>query len=107
MVDFDGVLRQLGQGPDGPAVKGAVAAMRGLKAMGYNIVVHTVRAGNGPEAIKRVTDWLDEHKVEYDSVTNKKLDADHYIDDKAIQFNGNWRPVIDRVLPKDTAEKGV
>ena len=59
LIDFDGVLRELGKGLSGLAIKGAVGAVRGLKKLGYEVVVFTTRASNGPTAVKRVSDWFD------------------------------------------------
>ena len=91
LVDFDGVLRA--KGAKGAPIDGARAAMRGLRKLGYQVYVFTTRAapseaGNLHGAIKQVENWLVENDIDYDGITGEKLQAQYYIDDRAIAFSG-------------------
>ena len=71
--------------------------MRGLKKLGYEIVIFTTRAIDGPTEVQYVADWLRKNDINYDLITDKKLPAEYYIDDKAIAFKGNWREALDQM----------
>ena len=97
LVDFDGVLMQRGKGRNAQPIEGAIGAMRGLKQLGYEIVIFTTRAIDGPAEIQHVADWLSKNGIGYDSITDKKLPAEYYIDDKAVEFKGNWAQTLERI----------
>jgi len=83
---------------------GAKEAIDWLKDQGYEIVIFTTRAspgnaaelgGDEKEQIAKVEDWLKHHNIYFDRITSDKLNADFYIDDKAIPIhNGNWDAVL-------------
>lgn len=77
----------------GEPINGAVDALKELKAKGYIIVIHTVR-GDRP---KHVEDWLRFYGIPFDLVTNIKVPALVYIDDRALRFNGNWLDTLDEL----------
>ena len=90
-IDFDGTIhdwnnpvpgRQMG-----PPMPGARDALRNFKASRHTIYIFTVRGG--PENRKHVEDWLRYYDIPFDFVTNIKIPADWYIDDRAIHFT-NW-----------------
>lgn len=97
LVDFDGVLMQRGKGRNAMPIEGAIGAMKGLKQLGYEIVVFTTRALDGHAEIQHVADWLAKNDIGYDSITDKKLPAEFYIDDKAVAFKGNWRETLAQI----------
>jgi len=78
-------------------IRGAVSQSRSLKLflislhqMGYKVVIFTVID------TEAVWDWLrkfDLH-VHIDDVTNSKPPAVAYIDDRAINFNGNYQDAL-------------
>lgn len=119
-VDFDGVIHQYSRGwADGtiydPPIAGAIEGLRSLMK-NYAVFVHTTRDP------KQVSEWLnyqgiptelyihdDAHTFWYgqDSilVTNFKLPAIAYIDDRAYFFTG-WGKVVEDfgVVPEDDEE---
>lgn len=113
--DFDGVINQYvgwGHGElDTPPVKGAFETLLKLEKE-YKIVVFTTRAGEdlsittfegeegtlyGVEAIRR---WIDincfeqtgRHPTHRWEITNQKVPAIAYVDDRAIRFT-NWQDI--------------
>ena len=78
-----------------------------LKSKGFEIVIFTTRASaenaadNGQdvtEEIQKVENWLSNNDIYYDRVTAEKLNADFYIDDKAICIkNGDWLDVLKEI----------
>lgn len=99
LVDFDGVLRA--KDKQGLPIEGARASIRALRKLGFQIVVFTTRAapseaGNVHSSIKHVENWLAENDIDYDRITGEKLDADYYIDDKAIAFT-NWQAALRQI----------
>ena len=93
-IDFDGVLHQYRSfsAPLGYPVEGAVDGWYKLYNAGYDLVVVTSR-----ENLDAIRDWLHEH-FDFERnighfyephVTNKKVPAIAYIDDRAIRFT-NW-----------------
>lgn len=95
-VDFDDTLMDTKNVPLGkrlgPPTPGAVSFMNQLNAQGDTIIILTVRGGE-PRAKKAVEDWLQYFRIPFSAVTNVKVQADAYIDDKAIRYQGNWSEV--------------
>lgn len=89
VLDLDGVLAKYDgwKGDDhiGEPVAGAKLFTECLKDRGYKIVVCTARDYLGP-----VRQWLIANGISFDDVTNVKVPAILYIDDRAHRFNGNW-----------------
>jgi len=121
-VDFDGVIHaysrgwQNGECYDRP-VPGAVEALKMLME-DYPVVIFTARDNLPP-----VTEWLNRNDIPavtddgsggcfWDKlgqvlVTNRKLSASVYIDDRAIRFE-TWDQALDalgEVMPEMTTEK--
>jgi hypothetical protein len=92
-VDFDGVLNDYkGYEPDKipPPAKGAHKFLGDLRKRGYGVVIHTARDA------KDVTGWLRRygmHKA-VDKVTNTKVPAHAYIDDRAILHKGKYSDTL-------------
>ena len=96
MIDFDGTIMMRGRANNRKPVPGALSALKRLSDAGYEIVVHSSRAGySGGRALIR--SWLDKHGVECSLITNHKLNASYYVDDKAVPFGGSWDEVITAV----------
>jgi len=91
-VDFDGVLHDItggwtGYAPEGQPVPGARDFVAQLVADGYEVVISSCRAYTliGREGMRR---WLEQHGFPRVEVTCEKPHAKHYIDDRAIRFDG-------------------
>lgn len=96
-VDLDGVLNLFDgwRGADffHPPRPGAREFLRSLRERNFRVVVHTVRWA------PHVWEWIREHGLEayVDSVTNQKIAAHVYIDDRAICFEGDFDETLTRV----------
>lgn len=107
-VDFDAVIHQYKgwKGVDvfDDPIPGAVEALKELKSQGCIIILNTTRM-----MTPKMEEWLERHGVVYDhhnenpdkrdnALDPRKVLADVYIDDRAIQFNGDWATTIRQVL---------
>jgi len=104
-IDFDGVLNN----SEGPYEWGHFGSpnLEGLKLLrrcldeGYNVVILTAR-----RETDLVSNWLRDHGFPRMFVTNHKIPASSYIDDRAIPWNQN-ESLADTVVkyvknPKET-----
>ena len=98
-IDFDGVLHAYSQGwQDGsiydPPVPGAVEAVTKLQDAGYHIVVFSTRADT-PTGQADISGWLHEQGFRWEeiTVTDRKLPAIAYIDDRGVRFT-NWPDIV-------------
>ena len=92
-VDFDGVLNEYDgyeEGDLGEPLTGSKEFIKELRKK-YKVVILTSR----PK--EQVIDWLNNNGFPSMKVTNRKVPAVAYIDDRAIQFNGNYKKVISRL----------
>lgn len=74
---------------------GAVEALKELKDDGHEVAIWTCWA------TEEARQWLDENKVPYDYVNEEapdhgspKIDADVYLDDKAVRHEGDWNRTL-------------
>ena len=92
-VDFDGVLNEYNgyeEGDLGEPLTGSKEFIKELRKK-YKVVILTSRQK------EQVIDWLNNNGFPSMKVTNRKVPAVAYIDDRAIQFNGNYKKVISRL----------
>lgn len=117
MIDLDRTIHkyskswQDGSLYDDP-IPGAKQVIDWLKSKGYEIVIFTTRASaenakehgqDVNEQIEGVENWLSNNEIYYDRVTAEKLNADFYIDDKAIHIkDGNWLDVLKEIKSRIT-----
>lgn len=99
-IDFDGVLHDYSKGYQGldvfgEPVKEAPHAVQHLKKEGWKIIIFTARP-----VTQGMRNWLRTNKIPFDFInenpdqmdkTSPKPYADIYLDDRAVQFNGNWQ----------------
>lgn len=104
-VDFDNTL--VGYDESGAAfpLAGAAEAMKTLKEAGCHIVIHTCRIGIAlekgslKEELRLVSLILKDFGICYDEIyLHPKPIADFYIDDRAIQFDGDWKAPIRKII---------
>lgn len=90
-VDFDGVLNTYtGWRGDSELYVPRDGAKEFLDELNKKYVVYIFTTRDK----YKVIDWLDKYGLEYDDVTNSKIGALCYIDDRAIQFNGDYQEVL-------------
>ena len=88
-IDFDGVLNE-SEGPYqggnhcGKPIRQGMNLLRMIIAHGYQPVILTARKGTDS-----VAEWLGTHGFSGLMVTNHKVPAIAYIDDRAIHFDGS------------------
>jgi hypothetical protein len=100
-LDFDGVLHGYSQGwHDGtiydPPTPGSVAAVRRLYDHGYNLVVCSCRA-SAPKQREDIRAYVRKHYGIIVTVSDTKPPAVVYIDDRAVEYRGDWDEVLEKV----------
>lgn len=93
-IDFDGVLNTYDgwRGEDDlfSPRENAKEFLEYLRER-YFIVIFTVRPAD------KVRDWMKFHGLYFDDITNEKIGAVAYIDDRALKFNGNFHDTINEL----------
>ena len=101
-IDFDGTIHDWNNPKPGmrmgPPMEGAKEALQSFKDARHTIYIHTVRGGEGER--RHVAEWMDYYAIPYDFITNVKIPADWYIDDRAIHFT-DWTQAVRRVMRND------
>lgn len=105
-IDVDGTICRLrGDGEsysDVLPLPGAVEKLQEMRASGHTIILHTARhmstcAGNEGLVLARqgkvLFDWLERFDVPFDEIYFGKPQADLYIDDNALRFEGDWSSI--------------
>ena len=100
-IDFDGVINNYESGygphyrvdyiPDEP-VEGTKGAIKKLRHK-FKVVVQSTRCAD-PDGKQAIIDWLDFYGIEVDDVVAHKPPAVMYIDDRGIQFRGDWAATL-------------
>lgn len=93
-VDFDGVLNEYDgyeEGDLGEPLTGSKEFIKELRRK-YKVVILTSRSK------EQVIDWLNNNDFPSMEVTNRKIPAVAYIDDRAIRFNGSYIQTIYEAL---------
>lgn len=106
-VDFDGVIHGHSKGwHDGtiydPPVPGVAEALTKLRER-FRVVVYSCRSYDRlfdgvlePNQVSQMTEYMNKHGIPFDEiyVGHGKPVAYLYIDDRAVQFNGDWRATL-------------
>ena len=117
VIDLDGTIcdiKQPGQTYADVKIKpGAAQQIKKLRAEGHYIIIQTARnmatcesnLGKVLKNIGKVTlEWLETHGVEYDEIYFGKPNAQLYIDDRALRFEG-WDQISMPMLEQLAKEK--
>jgi hydroxymethylpyrimidine pyrophosphatase-like HAD family hydrolase len=106
-IDLDGTIAAYSgwQGPAhfGEPLPGVRAALGKLKEKGWRIIVFTTRGD-----VASIRDYLESHDIPFDYINENpdqpagtntgKPVAQVYVDDRAVQFQGNWTETLDEIL---------
>ena len=91
-IDFDGVIADYdgwkGEDHLGKPMKGSIHFIKRLLESGFKPVIHTTRNRN------KIKQWLKFNKFPQIEVTNIKYPSLVYIDDRCVQFKGNFNTLI-------------
>lgn len=113
-IDLDGTLAHYddwkGESYFGRIINGASKALAEIKEKGWLIIIFTTRTNK--ELIKNfldennlVFDFINENPYQPENAIGGKPFADVYIDDRAIQFNGNWQEIVNEIDTFEPWEK--
>ena len=97
MVDFDRVIHKYSKGwhnghiYDEP-VEGAIEALCTLRKF-FDVVIFTAQSQRGKVRNEEIQDWLARHGIKDIVVTNVKMPAMVYIDDRGLRFT-NWSDML-------------
>lgn len=111
-IDFDATLFPWGPlfNWESEPLPGAVEAMRALADAGYSLYIFSSRMSQ--EWLDNVGHTREEHEgymrfllkkwgIPYDGIAYDKVPAHAYVDDRAIEFRGNWSEIVDRLAVKE------
>lgn len=89
-VDFDGVLNNYEYYDDDDLSTPRAGAKEFLESLSkrFYVIIFTARDNS------KVEKWLNDHDMPYNEVTNIKKPAVAYIDDRALQFNGDYKAIL-------------
>jgi hypothetical protein len=106
-IDLDGTLlenlREYKRFAFGAPMPGAREAVAALRAAGAHVLVHTAR---WPDEHDAIAAHLAAHGIEVDGVLCGKPTARAYVDDKALRFEGDWKPMLDALEVGADADAG-
>lgn len=98
-VDFNGVCDQYGgwngKVEDYPPAKDLGFFLRALRIVFNTIIIFTATI-----PVSTVEEWFIENGFDHmiDAVTNFKVPAKVYIDDRAVTFKGNFKETLEEVI---------
>ena len=78
-------------------IKGAKEALKKLNKDGWKITISTSRAWADYENIER---WLLKWDIPFRRIVCGKLLCKFFIDDRNIEFNGDWKETIEKLRRK-------
>jgi hypothetical protein len=106
-IDLDGTIAHYDEWKDvrhfGDPIPGVQDALQRLRTEGWKMIIYTTRRNK-----KLVADYLNSHAIPFDYINENpdqpknaaggKPIANAYIDDRGIQFNGDWQMTANEVL---------
>lgn len=101
-IDFDGVINPVTCGwfiantiPPDPPTDGIKELIDELRK-DYQVVIMTCRC-SFEGGTKSVQEYLDMYNIKVDLITDQKIPAIVYLDDRGIQFDGNTSGLLRRI----------
>jgi len=114
-VDFDKTLVTEDYEGNFYPVEGAREALSAFRAQGFQIIVYSCRTGIADQQgslnseVQLMESLLQGFDMEYDQIyLGEKLIADAYIDDRAVEFRGNWEQAaqsLERLFQMEAQER--
>lgn len=96
-VDFDDVIASNSGYPDyilGEPMAGAKEALEEIKKRGLRAIIYTARPWSQYIVIE---DWLNTRQIPFKLIVCGKMLLRWMIDDRNIEFKGDWNAVLDKV----------
>lgn len=96
-IDLDKTLAHNSGLPDfvlGEPINGAKEALEKIIEMGFKPIIYTARPYSDYNIIEN---WLDINKIPFRRIICGKVLLRFMIDDKNIEFNGNWGEVLTKI----------
>ena len=97
MIDFDDTICHNSGFPNfkpTKPIKGAREALIKLKKKGFKITVFTAR---GWPDYQLIENWMRKHKMPTRRIICGKPLGKYIIDDRNVEFNGDWKQVINKI----------
>ncbi len=106
-IDLDGTIAHYddwkGEDHFGDPIEGLQEALKRIRSEGWKIIIFTTRANK-----EKVLNYLNSHSILHDYINENpdqpqnsvggKPYADAYVDDRGIQFNGDWQATANELL---------
>jgi len=107
-VDFDGVISYYkgfkGKGVFGPPIEGCREMLNDLIKNDWTVIINTTRSET-PD----IKAYLNLHNIPYHHInfnpenvrqqlSDTKVVAHVYLDDRAVRFNGNWKEAAEQIM---------
>ena len=118
-IDLDGTILEKGYYPEfGPPMKNVVKALTTIQDMGFKIMIWTARTSltdiegrfqNVNKILKDIEACLIKNSIPFDYIIpsmHKPSLIYKMIDDKAIEFDGNWMKAVKKIK-KDLKKRGI
>jgi len=99
-IDFDNTICHNSGLPDflpTESMEGAIEAIKYLVNKGLKIIIHTARPWSDYELVEN---FLNKHEIPFRRIVCGKLLARFYIDDRGVEYNGDWLEVLEKLDKK-------
>jgi len=106
-VDLDGTIAHykgwVSETHFGEPITGVHEALEKIRSGGWKIIIHTTRGNR-----TLIREYLEKHTIPFDYINENpdqppgasdgKPIAEAYVDDRGIQFNGDWAVTVEEIL---------
>jgi hypothetical protein len=96
-IDFDDTLCRNTGLPDflpTEIIEGANKACKEIRAKGFVPIIYTARGWEDHEIVKH---WVKDNNLDIEFIVCGKLLVRWHIDDRNIEFKGDWKEVLDKI----------